>query len=416
VVPEPGLELAVERQAGDTVLFRGGAAELDLRVLTFPLRLTRGPERIVALIVQAPIAAEPAAVEGAEPPSVADKYGFDPSVHALLISHDSPNGEPALTLRFPLTFRDCANLSRTLYFSHYSIWLGKLRELVIQPVYSELAREFASGRWGMVTNYSETRIFDAARADGVIEGRIWLDEVSGQFGSTQDLHYEWKRVLPDGRRERIAWSKMQATWVEILSHGVVEARPLPDYYQQYIESMKLVGSDPRAEPLPATVDEIDLGVELFRVPPGPVNRALLAERVFGTALEDANLVGNIYFANYTLWTGRTRDHFFHDVAPEYYRGVGEQGELRCLYHRIDHLREAMPFERIAVRMSLEALHERGVRLRCDYFRVTPDGGREKLAHGQHVVGWFALADGSWSLTPLPEVFRAAVLARAEGAA
>jgi len=147
-----------------------------------------------------------------------------------------------------------------------------------------------------------------------------------------------------------------------------------------------------------------------------VNRALLAERVFGTALEDANLVGNIYFANYTLWTGRTRDHFFHDVAPEYYRGVGEQGELRCLYHRIDHLREAMPFERIAVRMSLEALRERGVRLRCDYFRVTPDGGREKLAHGQHVVGWFALADGSWSLTPLPEVFRAAVLARAEGAA
>src|SRR5207245_1000989 len=117
-----------------------------------------GPERIVALIVQAPKAVEPAVVEGAEPTSVSDKYGFEPSVHALLISHDGPNGEPTLTLRFPLTFRECANLSRTLYFSHYAIWLGKLRELVIQPIYSELAREFASGRWGMVTNYSETSI------------------------------------------------------------------------------------------------------------------------------------------------------------------------------------------------------------------------------------------------------------------
>ena len=96
-----------------------------------------------------------------------------------------------------------------MYFSHYFIWMGKVRELACQPVYESLAAEFATGRWGMVTNNAETRILGEVHADDVIDVRLWLEGLSGREGSTQELHYDWRRVLPDGGLERVAWSKMK---------------------------------------------------------------------------------------------------------------------------------------------------------------------------------------------------------------
>ena len=345
--------------------------------------------------------------------ALASQLGFDLGVHGMMVVEDGPVGQATIGLRFPLTFRETANLSRTLYFTHFAIWLGKLRELACQPTYDTLAAEFATGRWGMVTNSSETRIFGEVEADDVIFGRIWIDRLFGPHDSTQDLHYDWSKRLPEGGYERIAWSKMRATWVEILAHGVVEARPLPDYYEQFLRDNMVPASDVHSEPLPETVDEIDLGPAVFQAPPGPRPTVHLHEQIFETALEDSNLVGNIYFGNYTLWSGRTRDHFFQQLAPAYYRGTGEQGELRCLYTKVEHLREAMPFDSIVVRMSLTALHERGVRLSFEFFRVGDDGDREKLAYGEHVAGWFVPGEPEWALSPLPDDFRQGLLERAQ---
>ncbi len=36
-----------------------------------------------------------------------------------------------------------------------------------------------------------------------------------------------------------------------------------------------------------------------------------------TSLEDANIVGNIYFANYYAWQGRVRDRYFYGLIPEF---------------------------------------------------------------------------------------------------
>jgi acyl-CoA thioesterase FadM len=406
-------EIVVERRDGDTVLFRDG----ELAVLTFPLELTRGPERIVAFVVEP--SDQPA--EQTEPVggSLEEQYDYDPNAYTLGISQTGPiPGMVVVGIRFPVTFREVANLSRTVYFSHYIIWMGKVRELACQPVYKDLAADFVTGKWGMVTNYGELRVIDAVRADDVVEGRFFLGPYSGTHGSTQELHYEWRRILPDGSFERVAWSRMEVTWVAILDHGIVEARPFPDYYQRVMDRMTPPDTpEVRAQlvPQPAAAD-LDLGEVIYSVPPGPINKALLREQVFETSLEDSNLVGNIYFGNYYLLHGRTRDHFFRDAAPDYYRGTGERGELRCLYCRIDHLREAMPFDRIAVRLSLNALHELGVRLRIDLFRATDEGGREKLGSGEHVAGWFVpQADGSWQLGPLPDVFREAVLRQTKAA-
>jgi acyl-CoA thioesterase FadM len=402
----PG-ELAVDREQDESVLFRGG----DLAVLTFPLDLTRGPERIVAVVVEAPDEA-PAAASG----SLEEQYDYDPSSYKLQITADGPvPGMVVVGIRFPVTFREMANLSRTLYFSHYFIWMGKVRELACQPVYKELARDFVTGKWGMVTNYGELRVIDEVRADDVVEGRFFLGPYTGPHGSTQELHYEWRRVLPDGGWQPVAWSRMEVTWVAILDHGIVEARPFPDYYQRVMDRMTPPDEpEIRARLVPQPSADVDLGPVLWAAPPGPINRALLREDVFETTLEESNLVGNIYFGNYYLFHGRTRDQFFRKAAPDYYRGTGERGELRCVYCRIDHLREAMPFDRIAIRLSLDALHELGVRLRVDVFRATDDGGREKLGSGVHVAGWYApTTEGRWALAPLPDVFRDALLRQAE---
>ncbi len=399
---EAALELV--RRSGAAALLRAG----ELHVLTFPHTLSDGPERVVAVVVA--VEAEPQA-EAAGPPS--ERYGYDLGAYALTISEDGPiPGLPVVTVRFPLTFRECANLSRTLFFSHVFMWMGKLRELAVQPVYEPLAQQFATGRWGMVTNYGETRYFGEARAEDTIEGRFWLGPASGRLGSTQEFHYEWRRVPPGGEPVRFAWSRMGVTWVEILAHGVVEARPLPEYYAALMDRVTPRDTpEVRAALEPSEQDEVDLGSPLWSAPPGPAGGPFLHEEAFDTSLEESNLVGNIYFANYYVWQGVARDRFFQAVAPDLYRGTGEAGELRCLYHRIDHLREAMPFQRIAARMSLDAVHERGVRLRFEVFRLE-DGKRDKLGAAVHTAGWFApVADGGpWQPAPLPQVLRDALLA------
>ena len=45
------ISLSVDSQHGDTVLFRGTCSALDLYVMTFPISLTSGHQRMVALIV-----------------------------------------------------------------------------------------------------------------------------------------------------------------------------------------------------------------------------------------------------------------------------------------------------------------------------------------------------------------------------
>lgn len=403
---DAGAELTIDRRAGEGVLFRAGTRG----VLTFPLRLAAGPERIVALVVDPPAEA-PTAADA----SLAERYGYRLDSYALGVRADGPvPGIPVVTARFPLTFRECANLSRTLYFSHVFVWMGKLRELACQPVYEELARQFATGRWGMVSNWGETRFLSEARAEDVIEGRVFLGPASGRLGSTQDLRYEWLRVLPAGGLERIAWSRMAVTWVEIVGHGLVEARALPDYYASVMDNLTPPDTpDTHAALAPTTpnADDIDLGAELWSAPPGPGSGAVVHEETIETSLEEANLVGTIYFANYYIWQGVARDRFFQALAPELYQGTGEAGELRCLYHRTDHLQEAMPFHTIVVRMFVVAVHERGVRLRFDIFRAVGDR-RDKLGAGTHVAGWFVPAEtGPWQPGELSPVIRDALLER-----
>jgi enediyne polyketide synthase len=129
----------------------------------------------------------------------------------------------------------------------------------------------------------------------------------------------------------------------------------------------------------------------------------LLEEVFQTSLEDANLVGNIYFDNYAKWQGRVRDVFFYEAAPHLYRGGAPSGELMCRRARVSHIREAMPFDLIYVSMGLRAVHQYGVKLEFIFYRINSDGSSEKLAFSEHEAVWTVRgAEGRPTASPLPD--------------
>ncbi|MCJ7603516.1 MAG: FAD-dependent oxidoreductase [Desulfobulbaceae bacterium] len=154
-----------------------------------------------------------------------------------------------------------------------------------------------------------------------------------------------------------------------------------------------------------------MGEKLYQEPAGPVkSSSLLREESIQTSLEDANLVGNIYFANYYKWQGRTRDNFLKEIYPEFNSGFERGGELRCVHCKVNHLNEAMPYDHIIVRMHKKAVHERGVDLFFEYFRVNPDGKNQKIGYGEHRAMWYAPnKQGAWSPADLPVALREALI-------
>ncbi|HWR98290.1 MAG TPA: SDR family NAD(P)-dependent oxidoreductase [Candidatus Methanoperedens sp.] len=405
----PRSELNVDRRLGDGVLFRSGDPSAPLRFLTFPAVLTLNRKFMVALTCKAGRESRVMTPGGDGCRHIA-ALGIDTGVYSFTVE-DGPGGEPVFVMRFPVTFREAANPSRTLRFTHYFSWIGSLREIMVQPIYEQLVEQFSSGEWGMVTNYAETAIVGEARSGDVVEGRLRLERISGKAGSTLEFRYEWWKMLPLGGREPIAFSSMGTTWVAVRGRGEVEVRPFPDFGRHFIEKLLPRAAHRSATPdQPAPAPGSELGPEIARAPEGPAQRSRsLREETFETSLEDANLVGNIYFSHYYTWQGRVLDRFFAAALPEYVKSETPAGELRCLYCRVDHVHEAMPFDRILVRMYAAVVFERGVRLRFDYFRLGADGREEKLAFGEHTAQWVEpAAEGAWMAAPLPEGLRRAL--------
>ncbi len=422
------IELRLRGRSGQGVVFEARTENARVAVLTFPVKLTFGPEKIVAVVVRTAedeeLEAEARAeaenrVEAAESraqdepalaaspathprndPALLASLGFDSGQYRMEMT-EGPRGEPVLIVRWPLSFRDNRTPGGGLYFSNYFAWMGKIREMAISPILDRLAQDMAGGQWGMVTNNGDVRVLGDVTGSGVVEAHAWMEGLGGRDQSTIELHFEWHRVAPDGTRRPIATGQMQITWVRVLGHGQVAVAPLPEYVQEYMRAVAPRGNRPEA----ASADDeaaLPLGDELYRTSHGPRAGRILRETTFQTSLEDANLVGNIYFDNYTKWQGRLRDLFLFDVAPELYSAGAPRGELMVRRCRVHHIREAMPFDRIHVSMGLRAVHENGVRLEFDYSRINPDGSREKLAFSEQEAVWVTRdADGRPAEAPLP---------------
>ena len=81
------------------------------------------------------------------------------------------------------------------------------------------------------------------------------------------------------------------------------------------------------------------------------------------------------------------DGYFYKIIPKYYTGLGEKGDPICINCSIDHLNEAMPFDRILVVMYLSALYECGMDLHFEFFILEEGSIKKKLAYAKQKVVW-----------------------------
>jgi acyl transferase domain-containing protein/acyl-CoA thioesterase FadM/NADP-dependent 3-hydroxy acid dehydrogenase YdfG/phosphopantetheinyl transferase len=394
---------------GDAVIFQKSTSDIPISVITLPLELTLGPERILAVVVGHCQTLDTQVLSSG--PSEDEDYSdlFNKGEYKLL-QNGGPQNQLVFVQQIPVTFRPSAQLSRSVYFSNYIFWMGEVRETSAWPVLGKMARQFSTGKYGGVTNYSRVHILGEAYTGNRIEARIWASGNGGPMNSTMELTYDFRKMLDNGSYERVAWCELQTTWVRILANGDAKPEPYPNYYRRFLKNMLPRNNAPNSpEPLTeslAKLKDSEDNEEQFRAPSGPLFKPLLHEQLIETSLDNANLVGNIYFANYYAWMGQTRDRYFFNLIPDYFRGTGEKGELLCLECRVDHLREAMPFDRIAVTMSLKVLKTFSATFYFEYFRQEPDGTRIKLAVGEHLAVWVKRDDHG---QPIPAPFPQAVL-------
>lgn len=411
VAGEKGALTEIVQKNNRKALFQGISSEGPIFILTLSLDLTWGSERILALAVQQvhPSKGQPLLSPFTDHVNYEDFFDTE---HYEVLPDGGPQGQLVFVQRLPVTFRPSAQLSGTIYFTNYIYWMGEIREASAWPVLGKLARQFTSGKHGGVTNYCHMQVLGEANTGDQIEIRVWASGNGGPADSTMNLTYDFRKILVAGGYERLAWCELQTTWVRILAHGVVKPEPYPDYYSDFAKAMLPRYDAPnKPEPLPEPLlhlMEAEGDEAQYRAPSGPEINPLLHKQIIETSLEDANLVGNIYFANYYAWMGKTRDRYFFDLIPEYFRGNGKRGELICMESRIDYLREAMPFDRIEVTMALKVLNTFSATFYFEYFRREPDGNRVKLAYGEHLAVWVIRdSQGNPAPSPFPSSVREA---------
>jgi acyl-CoA thioesterase FadM len=401
---------------GDGVRLHADGLPGSPAVLTVPVSLTYGPARMVAVTLTPSADPAPAPHPQAEPATAG--RGIPAFWHSVGVADDGPQGQPVQELRFLVSFQEASTLSRRVPASRYLSWMGKMRELVTSAALPQLVPHIAGGEWGLVTNWADVRVCGEATANDVVQMRFWTDAP----GRSEVAFYcDFWKVAEGEPPVRLAFAAQKATWVRLLGHGQVAPEPLPDYLAAFIASMgprpEMVRperdlpealADLRPQPGPGSGSG-----QAAPAPSSPASDRVVACETVQTSLEESNLVGNVYFANYFAWQNRVRDLYLHRAAPGRFQGVGADGELICLHSRVDYLREAMPFDRIEVRLAPRSVSATGAVLDFEYYRIGPGGTRQKLSVGSQEVAWARRrADG----TPEPQPWPADLLAAWQGEA
>lgn len=298
-------------------------------------------------------------------------------------------GETLFKYRFPMTFDAVGNPSGGVHFAQLIHWLGHTREIGIRPsgLYQAAIQHVASGEYAWVTKETALRVVGSAAAGDLIEVECWNERLYGPDDASLEMIYQWYSVSPFGERRRLAESAQTTTWARVLGHGVVQPAPYPNDMLPWLAAT-LPSREQGSQTLSWSESQ-DTGDVIWKAPPGPQPGLLLAQEAFRTTPRNANMVGNVYWANYFDWMGEVRDIWAQNHAP-----FGT-GELRCTGTSIQHLREAMPGDRVVAKMYLEEQSEWGFAFSFSFFRLEADGQMLKLAQGNQTASWFVPQSGDW---------------------
>ncbi len=344
-------------QYHEAVLFMVTTESASLNILTLPIMLTLGGSRMLAITV-ANVVQE----------------------RSLPIVHNTQGDVSYLQYIFQTSFMDSRGGSGKVFFTNIPVWMGKLRELVLEPISAQLIEDMTSGKWGMVTNTSSMHFLKLFDSLDRVAGRLRLSEESNIEESFISINFSWGKLNGE-EFEPVATSNISVTWVEVLGHGLVKKAPIPDYLKQHITGLLAYGIEPKLsnkskwQSLPKY--EADLSSR---------KHLLLQQVDFQTSLEDSNLVGNIYYSHYYSWQARVRDQFLYLQMPSLFQFDVKLGEFICVDAKVNHLQEAMPFESIEISMYLDRLSQDSLGLYFEYYSVG-HAHRRKLAYGNQTVVW-----------------------------
>ena len=397
-------DLKYEGQIDDCITFKSD----NLTILTFPIKLLRGKERMVAVV----------AINKNSPEKEERRAGKHEVHHesddAGRFINGGPHGQKIFTCRFPLGLRDNAAVGGGVYFANYFHWIGKMRERALKPIGKYIVDEFSSGHF-MVTNYSTSEISGHIANHEIVDARVWIDKMFGYEDSSLMLHFQWGKLMPDGMIMPVAFSRHQVSWIKVIGHGIVEPVSCPQYFKDFLRDNGLLPKE-NGKSLTDGLSNVrrnyneSLGNIIYEGNVLDASTEFLEESFFDTTMEHSNLAQNVYFSNYFMWQGHLRDKYLFSLSPELYRKMDRHGRFACINSEVEHLREAMPFDRIAVTMKLKFVYERGIDLYFEYFKIDSSQENIKLAYGRHTLAWVDVDNSDNYITQkLPDVYLKLIL-------
>jgi len=357
-------------------------------ILITPLKLTNLKRRVVAFYQEGLTLDENQAAMNSDSSKtlLLKKFGFNEDDFGIQVDYSGPQEQYVFSKQFPVTFKTNKLLSKRVYFSNYFDWMGELREYSILPIMDTLSSMLETGGWGLATNSVKLDITGDLRGNDVVLGRVWLEDVSRQNKSIFDICFEFRRKIKGDQYERVAFCKQRTSWIKVTGHGEGVLGDLPEEIKNYMESVGPRINDIKGlDQLPEPYKVLSIG---DTVKDFSTNKKFLMDYIFDTTLENSNLVGNIYFSNYAKWLGAVEDLYFYKIIPEYYRGVGTDGEFVCTNCEVTHLSEAMPFDRILIKMFVNSVSRNGVDLFFEFYLNSSNKKQmRKLAVAKQTIVW-----------------------------
>lgn len=125
------------------------------------------------------------------------------------------------------------------------------------------------------------------------------------------------------------------------------------------------------------------------------------------SFEETNLVGNVYYANYIRWQGRTREMFLKDHAPDILTDLAQGLALATVRVHCEYFAELFAFDQVAIRMRLKDMTQNRITMLFDYYRITKDG-EELVAQGEQQTACMKREGDELLPIPIPQSLQQAL--------
>ena len=105
------------------------------------------------------------------------------------------------------------------------------------------------------------------------------------------------------------------------------------------------------------------------------------EYKFITTFEETNVVGNIYFANYAIWQGKCREMFLYEYCPDVIDEISDGLALITLDLSIQYVSQLFAFNKVVMRMYLEAQSSSRMMMYFEYYKEEDNGDLTLVSKG-----------------------------------